>query len=547
MLHAVNEFDFIIVGAGSAGCVLANRLSASGEHTVLLLEAGGSDQRFWLKAPIGYGKSFYNPEVNWMYRTAPDPGLAGRQGYWPRGKVLGGSSSINAMVFVRGQAADFDAWAAMGNTGWGWNDVLPWFKKLEDSAHGPSAFRGKGGPMSVSDVSQAVHPLCAAFLQAGEQAGLPRSADLNGEQTEGVGTYQITTRKGLRASASTAYLRPATGRANLEVRPHAHVLQVLFKGSTATGVRYRAGQHTHEVRARREVLLSAGAINSPQLLLLSGVGPGAHLNDLGIPVVADLPAVGNHLQDHLCIDHLYRSRVPSLNNELGPWHAKLWAGLRYISMRKGPLALSVNQAGGFARSRAGLTAPNLQLYFSPLSYIRARPGKRELMMPDPYAGFLLGAQPCRPTSRGSLGLRSPDPMAPPLIAPNSLATAHDRQEMLEATVFLRRLAASPALVAVIEKELVPGPSVDSDEALVEDIRQRASTVFHPVSTCRMGTTVADSVVNSRLQVHGLRGLRVIDASAFPCLTSGNTNAPTLMLAEKAADMVLQDHRNKVLS
>jgi len=541
----VKEFDFIIVGAGSAGCVLANRLTASGEHTVLLLEAGGSDQRFWLKAPIGYGKSFYNPAVNWMYRTAADPGLAGRQRYWPRGKVLGGSSSINAMVFMRGQPSDFDAWAAMGNPGWGWSDVLPWFKKIEDSAHGPSEWRARGGPMSVSDVSQFVHPLCHAFLQAGEQAGLQRNDDLNGEMNEGVGTYQITTRNGLRASASTAYLRPARHRANLQVTSHAHVLQVTFNGREATGVRYRHNSVTHEVRARREVILSAGAVNSPQLLMLSGVGPAAHLNDLGIPLVADLPAVGQHLQDHLCIDHLYRSRVPSLNNELGPWHAKLWAGLRYVAMRKGPLALSVNQAGGFVRSRPELPSPNLQLYFSPLSYLRRRPGKRELMRPDPYAGFLIGAQPCRPTSRGSISLQSPDPFAAPLIVPNSLHTVQDRDEMLEATLYLRRLAASPALNALIETELMPGSDVTTHEALTEDIRQRASTVFHPVSTCRMGPREDDSVVNSRLQVHGLTRLRVIDASAFPSLTSGNTNAPTLMLAEKAADMVLQDHRNKV--
>ena len=541
MLGAVTEFDFIIVGAGSAGCVLANRLSESGRHSVLLLEAGGSDERLWLKMPIGYGKSFYNPEVNWMYRTEPDPALAGRQGYWPRGKVLGGSSSINAMVFVRGQAADFDDWAAMGNTGWGWNDVLPWFRKLEDSEHGPNAWRGTGGPLHVSDVSAQVHPLCQAWLDAGHQAGLRINPDLNGASQDGVGIYQITTQGGLRASASTAYLRPALQRPNLTVATQAHATRINFNGQRASGVDYLQGGATVAARARREVILAAGAINSPQLLQLSGVGPGALLQQLGIGVVHHSPAVGRHLQDHLCIDHLYRARVPTLNNQLGPWYGKLWAGLRYLAGRSGPLALSVNQGGGFARSRPGLARPNLQLYFSPLSYIKARPGKRELMRPDPYPGFLLSAQPCRPTSRGHLQLRSPDPMQAPAIHPNSLSTAHDLQEMTEATMFLRALAAQPALAAIIQAELLPGPQAATHEALVDDIRQRAGTVFHPVSTCRMGTDPGDAVVDAQLRVHGLQGLRVIDASAFPSLTSGNTNAPTLMLAEKGASMVLADH------
>jgi len=542
----VTEFDFIIVGAGSAGCVLANRLTASGRHTVLLLEAGGSDRRFWLRVPIGYGTSFYNPAVNWMYRTEADPGLAGREGYWPRGKVLGGSSSINAMVFVRGQPADFDEWAAMGNTGWGWDDVLPWFKRLEDSDHGPTEWRGTGGPLHVSDVSKAVHPLCRTFLRAGAEAGLAVNGDLNGASAEGVGTYQITTRDGWRESASTAYLRPAMQRAALTLRTEAQATQILFSGTMATGVRYRMGGQLHEARARREVILSAGAINSPQLLLLSGIGGAAQLQAHGLPVVADRPAVGQNLQDHLCIDHLYRSRVPTLNTELGPWPAKLWAGLRYLAARRGPLALSVNQGGGFVRSRPGLERPNLQLYFSPLSYLRGRAGKRELMRPDPYPGFLLGAQPCKPTSRGQLELQSIDAGMAPRITPRSLDTEHDRQEMLEATLFLRRLAATPALSAVIESELMPGSGVRSPEQLVEDIRQRASTVFHPVGTCRMGPDPLDAVVDSQLRVHGVQRLRVIDASAFPTLPSGNTNAPTLMLAEKGAAALMADHQESTL-
>jgi choline dehydrogenase len=534
----VTEFDFIVVGAGSAGCVLANRLTACGRFTVLVLEAGGSDARFWLRTPIGYGISFYNPSVNWMYRTEPDPALAGRQGYWPRGKVLGGSSSINAMVFVRGQARDFDDWAALGNPGWGWSDVLPYFIKLEDSAHGPTALRGVGGPVHVSDVRADVHPLCETYLRAGEQLGLARNADINGASNEGVAINQITTRDGLRESASTAYLRPALARKNLRLETNAHVTRVLFEGARADGVAYRQNGQEKLCRARREVVLAGGAINSPQLLQLSGVGPGAVLQSLGIPIVADSPAVGHHLQDHLCIDHVYRSRVPTLNAELGTWRGKLWSGMRYLAQRRGPLALSVNQGGGFFRSREGLAHPNMQLYFSPLSYMRAVPGKRALTAPDTFPGFSLSAQPCRPSSRGFLELRGPDPLLAPRIVANSLATQHDRDEILEASRFLRKLAATPAFQEVIDQEILPGPAAQTEQNLMDDIAYRASTVFHPVSTCRMGPDPDLAVVDHRLRVHRVTGLRVIDASVFPTLTSGNTNAPTLMLAEKGADLLL---------
>ena len=534
----MTEFDFIVVGAGSAGCVLANRLTASGRHTLLLLEAGGSDARFWLRTPIGYGMSFYNPRVNWMYRTEPDPALAARQGYWPRGKVLGGSSSINAMVFVRGQPHDFDDWAALGNPGWGWNDVLPYFRKLEDSALGPNALRGVGGPVHVSDVSADVHPLCETYLRAGEQLGLARNPDINGASNEGVAINQITTRNGLRESASTAYLRPALRRSNLHLETGAHVTRVLFDGIRASGVAYVRRGIEMRCHARCEVILAGGAINSPQILQLSGVGAAASLQSLGIGVVADSPAVGQHLQDHLCIDHVYRSRVPTLNTELGTWRGRLWAGIRYLAQRRGPLALSVNQGGGFARSRDGLAHPDLQLYFSPLSYLRAVPGRRALTAPDRFAGFALSAQPCRPTSRGHLELRGPDPMLAPRIIPNSLSTQHDRDAMRQASVFLRKLAAVPALRAIIAHEILPGPARQTGPDLMDDIAQRASTVFHPVSTCRMGPDPRAAVVDADLRVHGVRGLRVIDASVFPTLTSGNINAPTIMLAEKGADLVL---------
>jgi choline dehydrogenase len=538
--RAVNAFDYIIVGAGSAGCVLADRLTASGRHRVLLLEAGGSDQRFWVQVPIGYGKCFFEPRVNWMYRTEPEATLAGRAGYWPRGKILGGSGAINAMVFVRGQPADFDTWEALGNRGWGWRDVLPYFRKLEDSPRADGVVRGAGGPIAIADISADAHPLCEVFLRAGAEAGIARNADFNGESQEGVGYYEITVRDGRRVSTASAYLRPAMRRVNLLVATQAHASAIGFEGTRATSVTYIQRGATHCVRAAREILVCGGAINTPQLLQLSGVGPAAHLRSLGIPVVHDSPAVGRHLQDHLCIDYLYRSRVPSLNEELRPWHGKLAAGLRYLATRRGPLALSVNQAGGFMRSRPGLDRPNMQLYFSPLSYTRAPKGRRPLMSPDPFPGFLLSAQPCRPESRGHLELRSADPFEAPRIVPNSLASELDLAELVEGARFLRTLAATPSLSAVIAEEICPGPPVQTRDEIAGDIRDRCSSVFHPVGTCRMGPAPREAVVDHRLRVHGVEGLRVVDASAFPAVTSGNTNAPVIMLAERGADLVLED-------
>jgi choline dehydrogenase len=538
----VTEYDYIIVGAGSAGCVLADRLTANGRHRVLVLEAGGSDRRFWLQVPIGYGKSFYDRKVNWMYRTEPDEGLAGRRGYWPRGKVLGGSSSINAMVFIRGHPADFDAWADAGNPGWGWRDVLPYFKKMEDYGGGADECRGTGGPLRVTDVSADLHPLCEVFLQAGQEAGHPRCRDFNGPTLEGVGYYQITTRGGRRESAARAFLQPAMHRSNLRVETDAHVTRILFEGRRGAGVAYLQEGSSKTARAGREIIVSAGAVNSPMLLQASGVGPVDLLQSHGIEVVCGSPQVGLNLQDHLCIDYLYRSRVPTLNQQLRPWWGKLRAGLQYVSQRRGPLSLSVNQAGGFVRSRPEAPRPDIQLYFSPVSYTRAPPGKRPLMSPDPYPGFLLSAQPCRPKSRGHLHIRSADGLGNPRIVPNSLSDLEDLEEMIEGARFLRKLASTPALSGVIESETTPGPSVQAREDIIEDIRQRASTVFHPVGTCRMGPDAANAVVDARLRVHGVEGLRVIDASVFPSITSGNTNAPVLMVAEKGADMVLADAR-----
>ena len=519
------EVDFIVVGAGTAGCVLANRLSEDGRASVLLLEAGGSDLRLPIQMPIGYGMSFFNPDVNWMFRTEPDPELGGRRGYWPRGKVLGGSGSINAMVHVRGHRHDFDDWADEGNAGWSAAEIWPYFERAERHVAG-------------NDVADDVHPLCRSFLAAGREAGFAFNPDFNSGDPEGVGIYRIATRGGRRLSTARAYLHPAMRRSNLSVETHALAARIRFEGRRAVGVEYMKGGTLRAARARREILLAAGSINSPKLLQLSGIGPGALLKSRNVPVLFDSPAVGRNLQDHLCIDHLYRARVPTLNQQLGSWAGKIQAALRYVLFRKGPLALSVNQGGGFVRSRPSLDRPNMQLYFSPLSYTRTPPGTRPLMRPDPFPGFLLSAQPCRPTSRGHIEIASGDPAEPPRIFPNALSTEHDTREMIEGANLLRRLAAMPSLAAVIETEMLPGPGVRADAEHLADIRQRSSTVFHPVSTCRMGPDPRTNVVDATLRVYGTDGLRVIDASVFPTVTSGNTNAPTIMVAEKGADLVL---------
>jgi choline dehydrogenase len=534
------EYDYVIVGAGSAGCVLANRLTESGKHRVLLIEAGGSDRRLWIRVPIGYGRTFYDKRVNWMYVTEPDPETGGRVSYWPRGKVLGGSSSINAMVYIRGQVGDYEDWEAAGCPGWGWKDVLAYFKRAESNAFGSDDHHGVGGPLDVADVSASMHPLCQIYLRGCSELGLEVVRDLNGAHGECAGLYRITTRRGVRVSTATAYLRPALRRPNLRVLTGAHVTRILFEGRRAVGVEYARAGRSGQARANGDVILSAGAVNSPQLLQLSGVGPGALLREHGIPVVSDAPAVGHNLQDHLGIDYLYRSRLPTLNNELYPWHGKLWAGLRYVAARRGPLSLSVNQGGGFVRTRGGLSRPNIQLYFSPVSYLNAPPKTRPLMNPDPFPAFLLGFSACRPKSRGFLRIRSSDPFAPPEIHPRYLSEPEDLVEMLDGVRFIRRLAATPAMRALIEEELKPGPRIQAEDALIDDIRQRCGTVFHPVSTCAMGQDRGQSVVDHRLRVHGLSSLRVIDASVIPHVTSGNTNAPTIMLAEKGADMVLND-------
>jgi choline dehydrogenase len=535
-------YDYIIVGAGTAGCVLANRLTASGRQRVLLLEAGGADRSPWIKVPIGYGRTFNDPRFNWMYETQADPALNNRRAFWPRGKVLGGSSSINAMVYVRGQPQDFADWRAAGNPGWAYDDLLPYFKKLEDHACGASAFHGVGGPVHVSDVSGSVHPLCHNFLDACSAVGIQRTADFNGAQPDGAGLWQVTIKDGVRVSAASAYLHPVMRRRNLEVRLRAQALRVLFAGTRALGVEYLQGGERRQAQAR-EVLLAAGSINSPQLLELSGVGDGRLLQQYQITVIADCAAVGSQLQDHIACSYFYRSRVPTLNNQLAPWYGKVTAALRYALGRRGALAMSVNQAGAFLRSRPELKVPNLHIYFNPASYSTTTTGpSRRLMSPDPFAGFLMSFNTCRPTSRGSVHISSADPLAAPAIRPNSLSTAQDVQDVFDGARILRRIASAAPLARVIENEREPGAAVTADQDVLADFRQRAGSVFHASGSCAMGADVRTAVLDARLRVRGVTGLRVVDASAFPNVTSGNTNTPTLALAEKGADLILEDSR-----
>ena len=533
----MDPFDYIVVGAGSAGSVLAGRLAARAPGRVLVLEAGPSDTSPWVHLPIGYGKLFYHKRLNWRYYTQPVPGLAGRQIYQPRGKVVGGSSAINAMVYARGQAEDFDAWAALGNPGWGWAEVLASYRRIERHALGETELHGGRGPVTITDITRMAHPLTAVFLAAGQQAGLALNPDLNGISCEGVGTYQITTARGRRVSAARAYLWPARRRDGLTVQTEALATRILFEGRRAVGVEYRQHGALHRAFAAREVILSAGAFNTPQLLQLSGIGPAALLRAHGIAVVADRPAVGRNLQDHLCYDHVYRSRRPSLNDTLLSLSGRARAALQYALFRAGPLALSVNQGGGFWRSAPEVARPDIQLYFSPLSYERAKPGVRALMRPDPFSGFSTSVSPCRPTSRGHVAIASADPAAPPEIVPNYLATDQDAAAMLAGARFLRRLAATEAFAALIAAELKPGPDVSADADLLADVRARAYSVFHPCGTCRMGPAPAEAVVDARLRVYGIGGLRVADASIFPLIPSGNINAPSMMVGERAADLI----------
>ncbi len=527
------SFDYIVVGAGSAGCVLANRLTASGRHRVLLLEAGGPDRNIWIHIPLGYGKLFNDPKVNWLYSSEPEPDMNDRKLIQPRGKVLGGSSSINGLLYIRGQAEDFDHWRQLGNAGWSFADVLPYFRQAEDQERGADALHGTGGPLAVSNVSEP-HPLCEAFIAAAQQVGFARNDDFNGPRQEGVGYFQLTARNGRRCSTAVGYLREARRRPNLKVVTNALTTRVLFAGRRATGVEYRQGDATLVAHASGEVIVAGGAFNSPQLLQLSGLGPAALLQSLGIPVIADMPGVGADLQDHLQVRMQYRCTEPiTMNDVINSWWHRIGAGLRYILSRKGLLTIGAGYAGGFFRTSPDMETPDVQVHFIIFS------GDASGAALHPFPGFIASVCQLRPESRGFVRIKSADPGAPPAIAPRYLSSRHDCDTVVAGMKLLRQIMRQPAMRHYIAEERAPAPDCTSDADLLAFARATGSTVFHPTSTCRMGSDAA-AVVDERLRVRGIERLRVIDASIMPAVVSGNTNAAVVMIGEKGADLVLQD-------
>jgi len=522
-----NTYDYIIVGAGSAGCVLAARLTEDPHVRVLLLEAGGADKAKEIHIPAAFSK-LYKTAVDWNYSTEPEPCLHNRRLYWPRGKMLGGSSSMNAMIYVRGNRLDFDYWASIGNEGWSFKDVLPYFKKSEMQQRGESEYHGASGPLHVTDL-RCVNPLTRAFLEAAAELGISRNADFNGEFQDGAGLYQVTQKDGSRHSAADAYLKPSLRRKNLTVVTNAHVSRVVLENHRAVGVEYFHAAGTHVARASREVLLAGGSINSPQLLLLSGIGPADEISRVGIRAIHHLPGVGKNLQDHpmvsvgyMCTKPVSMATAESIPNLI-----------RYFLLKRGPLVSNVAEAGIFLRTREGLQIPNLQLLFGPAYYVNHGLSPRK----DHCFGF--GPTLITPESRGSISLKSSDPLDPPAIRANYLSTDADMLVIIEGVNLSRRLAHQKPLAQFRGDELHPGAGNQTDDEIAEFIRAEAQTLYHPVGTCKMGNDPM-AVVDPRLRVHGIERLRVVDASVMPRIIAGNTNAPTIMIAEKAADMIRAD-------
>jgi len=534
MPDSTSRFDYVIVGAGSAGCVLANRLSADGRHSVLLLEAGPRDTYPWIHIPIGYAKTMFHPVLNWGFYTEPQPAMNGRKVYWPRGRTLGGSSAINGLIAIRGQHQDYDAWAAAGNSGWSYADVLPWFRKLEHNVRGASEWHGADGPLWASDI-ETRHPLVEAMIAGARELGIPPNADFNGATQEGAGYYQLTTRRGRRCSTAVAYLAPVRNRPNLRIETNAHATGVVVEDRHARGVRYRHDGADHTVSANREVILSAGALQSPQLLQLSGIGPPALLQSLGIPVLHALAGVGENLQDHLQARVIFRCSQPiTTNDALRTLRGKLGIGLDYVFRRSGPMAVGINQGGIFARAMPDAVRPDVQFHFATLSSDMAGSPVHD------FSGFTMSICQLRPTSRGTVRIRSTNPLEAPAMQPNYLSTPEDRATQIAGVRLARKLAATKALAPYVEAEYRPGAAAQSDDEVLEFVKNTAGTIFHPSGTTKMGpASDAMAVVDPELRVHGIDALRVVDCAIMPTLVSGNTNVPVVMIAERAAEMILK--------